>query len=241
MRLLLACSFGFLMNFPLWAKPLLIGTLAYAPPFEEVIDEKGHFSGFDIDIMNEICRRLKVTCHYKPLVFSQLFGEIQSQKIDLAIAGIAITEARQLLYLFSLPYLASKGDLLVNANTTIHKIKDLEGQTIGVESGSLFKTMADTTFTRSTIREYDTHEDLLKALSNHSIAAIFFDQASAEYLVDNNNGLFQIIGDPISFGLGYGIMTNQANGALMQRINNALIEMENDGTYLSLFKQYFDI
>ena len=241
MRLFLIMLFVFLFDTTLYAKQLIIGTLSYSPPFETVADKKGNFFGFDIDIMNEICKRLHDSCQYKALPFEGLFQEIQSAQIDLAIAAIAITPERLALFSFSISYLPSKGQLLTSIDSPINNVKGFDGKRIGVQSGSLYEKLASNTFVNAIIIEEETQQDLIEAISKKKVDAIFCDEASAQYWIDSNDDLFKTVGAGIPVGLGYGIMANTNNIALIKRINKILSDMAEDGKYLSIYKQYFNV
>lgn len=239
MRFFLACLASVLINVQAFGAPLVIGTLAYDPPFGLIIDKNGDFSGFDIDLMNTICNRLKETCTYKALTFEQIFDELQSGEINLAIAAISITPERELEFIFSLPYMVSRAQLLANAQTKVQNIKDIQGKKVGVEAGTVFDKVAQEKLGNAIIAPYNTQSDLLQALANNSLELVLLDEATANYLVDNNDGLFKLIGSSITVGQGYGIMANRNSRALITRINQVLIAMENDGTYLAIYKKYF--
>ena len=102
------------------ADPLRIGTLYFYPPFAEQDDEKGDFSGFDIDLMKEICKKINRECVFKGMNFVDLFPALDSGKIDLAIGAISITVKRKYKYLFS--YLRIPEDLITDSGR--HLITD---------------------------------------------------------------------------------------------------------------------
>lgn len=239
MRSFFVSVIGFLISAPLFAGVLTIGTLSYDPPFGMMINKTGNFFGFEMDLMNAICKRLNETCRYKALTFEQLLSETQAGKIDLAVAGISITLERQQMYLFSLPYLASNAQLLANVNSPIKNFQDVIEKRIGIEAGTVFKMLAQQQFKNSKLVEYSTQSDLFEALANKSVDIIILDKFSAEYWVDNNQGLFKTVEKGIPVGIGYGVMANKNQGVLIERINQALIDIENDGTYLSIYQQYF--
>lgn len=53
------------------------------------------------------------------------------------------------------------------------------------------------------------------------------------------SNLFKLVGKAIRSGDGYGIMANKNNADLITQINKALLQMENDGTYLRISNTYF--
>ena len=239
MRFFLVFVFGILFNNYIYAEQLIIGTLAYDPPFETAADQKGDYFGFEMDLMNEICRRMNDQCKYKPFYFKQLMIEVQSGTIDLAIAGITITNNRRLSYLFSLPYLKSNAQLLTTSTSNINAPKDINGKRLGFEAGTLFKKLVQQKYNNMTIIEYKTQTDLFQGIANNEVDIIILDEISATFWVTNNNSQLKLVDDSIPVGEGYGIMANFSKQDLISRINNTLIDMENDGTYLAIYKRYF--
>ncbi|KTD43787.1 transporter substrate-binding domain-containing protein [Legionella oakridgensis] len=112
----------------LLAKTLTIGSAPLNPPFETLASQPNHFFGFDIDLMIEICKRINLQCDFIPMPFDNLFSSIQERKIDLAIAAITITPAREAEFLFSLPYLESNGHFLALRKSAINTPEEIAGK-----------------------------------------------------------------------------------------------------------------
>ena len=223
----------------LFAQKLIIGTLAFYPPFVTLAD-KQHFYGFDIDIMQEICKRLQTECTFKAIQFSELFPSLAAKKIDLAVAGITITPERSASYLFSLPYLTSGAQFMTKASSALNNLEDIKGKKVGVVLGTIFSATVHDLFKESvTTIEYKNQQEQMQALDNEQIDAVLFDAASAGYWTANNNNLFKLVGPNIPSGYGYGIMTTNDNGALISKINLILENMEKDGSYLKIYSNYF--
>lgn len=202
-------------------------------------NNKNTLTGFDIDLMKEICTRINMSCSFKAYTFDKLFPALINKEIDATIAGITITAARSEQFIFSLPYLASSGQFMVPTISKSKNLYDLNGKRIGIERGSLYKELAIKTLdATTTVVAFNTQADLLQALGNNEVDAGLLDAATAEYWVANNSNMFKLIDKTINVGLGYGIMTNQNNSALINTINSALLSMENDGTYLRLYNIY---
>ncbi|MCE3045502.1 transporter substrate-binding domain-containing protein [Legionella sp. 16cNR16C] len=234
-------AWGVLLLFSsvLHAETLTVGTLPYAPPFEMAADKSNHFFGFDIDIMEEVCRRIQADCQFIPMTFEQLMVKTYSGEINLSIAAITITDDRKESYLFSLPYLPSSGQLLTSTKSPINAFNDLAGKKVGSEKGTIFKEMLLEKFNSNIqIIEYSTQPEIFQALSNNEIDALILDEGSSKYW--SANGDFKLIGPEMKIGIGYGIMANKSEQALVDRINKALLSMENDGTYVKIYSQYFD-
>jgi len=77
-----------------------IGTDATYAPFSSK-DAKGEFVGFDIDLGNEMCKRMSVKCTWVGSDFDSLIPSLKAKKIDAIISSLSITEKRQQEIAFS--------------------------------------------------------------------------------------------------------------------------------------------
>ena len=222
------------------AEPLRVGSLAYDPPFAVEADKQGHFFGFEIDIMLEVCRRIQANCSFLPLTFPEIFTSLMANQIDLGLASISITEDRQQTFLFSTPYLTSSVRFIALAKSAINNESNLIGKKVGAVRGSIFKSVVLAKLGNDVrIIEYPTLLEELQALSNKEVDGIIADTGTAKYWVATNSAMLKLVGQPINVGIGYGIMTTKTKAALIARINNALFAMEKDGTYLKIYNRYF--
>jgi len=222
------------------AKPVLIGTTSQNPPFNSLADQKDHFYGFDIDIMGEVCKSIKLSCQFVPLVFNNLFTDIAAHKIDLAIAGIIITPHRQQQFIFSLPYLESSAQFMVRQQSSITTPNNIANKKLGIRLGTPFAAIAEKIYKDSiNIVNYPDIPELLDALNNDEVDAVLMDTEAAKNWYVNNGDLYKLIGSPIPVGNGYGIMANKDQSQLIAQINQALLKLEANGTYLKIYSHYF--
>ena len=205
---------------------LLIGTTSQNPPFNSLADQKDHFYGFDIDIMGEICQRIKLHCDFTPFLFNN--------------AAIIITADRQQDFLFSLPYLESNAQFMTTNQTNINKPEDIKNKTIATRVGTPFRQLALTMY-KNEVNVIDLPDisDLLEALTKNTANVVLMDAEAAKNWYANNGSLYKLIGTQIPVGKGYGIMANKSQDKLMTQINHALLSMEADGTYLKIYTRYF--
>ena len=71
-----------------------IGTDPTYAPFESK-NAKGELVGFDIDLANELCKRIKVQCTYVENPLDALIPSLKAKKIDVIMSSLSITEKRQ--------------------------------------------------------------------------------------------------------------------------------------------------
>ncbi|HAT8180114.1 TPA: transporter substrate-binding domain-containing protein [Legionella pneumophila] len=225
-----------------YALTLIIGTLSYNPPFEIQVNnssKKNEFYGFEIELMNEICQRINAKCQYKPLLFEQILAEVNSGAINLGIGSINITPERSERFLFSLPYKASYHQFLVPSNSNIKKIDDLKGKTIGIHLGSPTADYLMVYFNNTIqFKYYETFMDLLNGLTDPQVSAIVTNSDQAQYWASNTPDC-KLLGDSFPFGIGFGVVARLDQAELIEKINQALIDIENDGTYLKIYNLFF--
>ncbi|MCC5013806.1 MULTISPECIES: transporter substrate-binding domain-containing protein [unclassified Legionella] len=217
-----------------------IGTLAYDPPF--VISPT---EGFDIDLSRLICKYLQEQCRLMQRANTkQLYQALEEGKIDLAIAGITISQARQNNFVFTLPYMLNKSQFLTLKSNNINSINELKGTTVGVirdqlSGGVLYNYLLNHYQKQFKINQYGNVEELLASLNNKTLSAVFLYRSDVNYWNQNGGDSFKPLGSVITLGEGLAIMALPKNNQLISRINAVLLQMENNNIYLAVYKTYF--
>jgi arginine transport system substrate-binding protein len=221
------------------AETIVVGTPPYSPPFV-IANGNNHFSGFDIDLLTEICRRLNAQCQYKSMSYAGIFSALLNGHIDIAIGGVTITPERETQFLFSLPYLSSYAQFLTNQTSSIQTLANIHGKAVGLGYATVFQSLVLAKFGSSiNIKTYDFLSEMLSALSSGEVDVLLLDRATAETWYANSNNTYRLVGNRIPQGLGYGILSTKEHYPLITAINKALLAMESDGTYLKIYSTYF--
>lgn len=221
----------------LHALTLRVGTLPDNPPFSVLADGDNHFFGFEVDIVSEVCKRLQWTCHFIPLPLEQVFTQLEEGQINLAVASIIISPAREERFLFSLPYLASYAQFLV-LKSSGSDVLEGRGRRIGLNRGSILGKVAKQLYPRAEIVPYETVADLMVALRSQDVDAIIASEKFSNYWAANNT-IFKKFGQGIATGFGYGVMAHRGDEGLIVAFNQALKTMEADGSYVKIYQTYF--
>ena len=101
-------------------------------PFEMMDQETGEMIGFDMEIIAEVAERAGFDYDLNTMDFNGIIPALQTGNVDIAIAGITITEERGKIVDFSDPYYDSGLRILVrNNNDDVTELSDLEGLKIG--------------------------------------------------------------------------------------------------------------
>ena len=116
-------------------KKLVVATDTAFVPFEFKQGDK--YVGFDVDLWAAIAKELKLDYELKPMDFSGIIPALQTKNVDLALAGITITDERKKAIDFSDGYYKSGLLVMVKANNNdVKSVKDLDGKVVAVKSGT---------------------------------------------------------------------------------------------------------
>ncbi|MCQ8212020.1 basic amino acid ABC transporter substrate-binding protein [Cetobacterium somerae] len=213
---------------------LYVGTNAEFPPFEYL--DKGEVVGFDIDLVKAIGNKLNMEVVIKDMAFDGLIPALETNKVDIVIAGMTANEERKMAVNFSNPYYtANQVIILKDDNTNIKNFEDLKGKLVGVMLGFtgdvVISEMKDVKS-----KKYNASYAAIMELQNSKIDAVVLDSETALNYVKNNKGLklAETSGEPEE----YAIAISKKNTELLNKINTALDELKKDGTYESLLKKY---
>ncbi|TIT82242.1 MAG: transporter substrate-binding domain-containing protein, partial [Mesorhizobium sp.] len=123
---------------------LRVGTEGDAPQFS-MADANGNVTGFDADIANGICAELKVKCKFVVQTFSSLVPSMDSDRFDVIISGLGITDERKKKIDYSVPYATTPQYFVVPKDSPSVGLKSLAeienalaGKTIGVVNGTTY-------------------------------------------------------------------------------------------------------
>lgn len=222
--------------------PLVIGTLPFNPPFETSDANSGVFLGFEIDMMNSICNRMGAKCVFKAIPeYQQIFAALDTGKIDMTVASIVIIEGSA-SYLFSYPFLPSYVQFFAKNNSTIETAKQVVGRKIGMINDPLLQAVMLQKFgSKPPFVIFPSVQAGIDSLTQGNIDVMVLEARSVDYWLSNTGGIFKKVGEPLPFGLGYGVMTRNTRLELINEINKAILSMENDGTYVRIYNRYFNL
>lgn len=216
---------------------IIVGVGKFAPPFSAV-DTSNHYFGFCIDLINELCKRMNDTCEYKSVMDEGIEASLTKGIVDVSLTPTPISPDVSPEYIFSMPYMTSSGQFITN-NPNIKSLKDLQGKKIGIINESNLKTILLGYTPIENVKEFSQLPSLIEALNNNDIDAILLNVNILKNLINNQIINFRLVGKPINIGNGYGLLALKKNAALIEKINKALLQIENDGTYEGIYNKYF--
>lgn len=209
-------------------------------PFEMMNRESGEMVGFDMDILHEVAKRAGFDYRLQTMSFNGIIPALQTGSVDIALAGITITDKRERIVDFSDPYYDSGLRLLVPATgSEIRDVSTLKGHRVACKIGStsydfLQKRLDD----RAEIIPYPDSADMYMALMSGSVDAVLYDAPNVGYFAKTRGrGRVKTVG-PLYEGQQYGIAL-VAGSPWRERVNAALAAMREDGTYSAIYEKWF--
>lgn len=218
-------------------RALKVGSDTAYPPFESVNDKK-EIVGFDVDLVNEICKRVNCKATFTTADFDTLLNAVSNQTFDMSASGWTITDERARKIDFGLPYIQNTQMLLVrNDETRIKEPEDLKNAPfiVAVQFGTpsattVKKLVADPT---KQVKEYPDIVAAVQALLNKQADAVDVYTFAAFDLIDQNKGKVQVTGK--QFGDDYlGMVFRKGDTELKTAFDSGLKTVYLDGTWSKL-------
>jgi polar amino acid transport system substrate-binding protein len=216
---------------------LLVGTDTPFPPFE--IGQPPNITGYDIEVVNAVAENLGLEVTYQDTSFDTIFRDLSQGKFDMVVAATTITPEREQKVDFSDPYYAADQALVVTPGSDIATVEDLAGQTVGAQDGTTGEAYANDETDASDVRGFPEGPDAIQALKAGQVDATIIDQPVAQDALDKEGGIE--IPTVIPTGELYGLPFATDSDALRERVNEALKELKDDGTFDELYQKYFKI
>ena len=214
---------------------LTMSTNAAFPPYEST-DDNGNFVGIDIDVATAIAEKLGLELQVDDMDFDAALLAAQNGKSDLVMAGVTVTEDRQLVMDFSDSYATGIQSIIVKEDSDVATPDDLADKMIGTQRGTTGYIYCSDDFGDEHVTPYDDGLTAVQALVNGQVDAVVIDNAPAKEFVAANPGL-KIL-DTAYAEEDYAIGVAKGNTAMLDAINGALEELKNDGTLQAIVDKY---
>ncbi|WP_243342980.1 ABC transporter substrate-binding protein [Anaerococcus sp. AGMB09787] len=213
-----------------------LGTSADFPPFEFYKDQE--MTGIDIDIANEISKKIGIEIKFHDMEFSAIIASIESGKLDGGMSGFTVTDERKKQVNFTDSYTKSVQKIMIKNDSEIAAIDQLKDKKIGVQLGTTGEIFAVDDFGDENVQSFAKYSDAVLALQSGKIDAMVLDQQTADKFVKANDDLKILETDYAQED--YAIALGKENQALYDEINKALNELKEDGTIDKILDKYIN-
>ncbi|WP_433738194.1 ABC transporter substrate-binding protein [Pseudomonas putida] len=222
------------------AENLKMGIEAAYPPFNNK-DASGQVVGFDREIGDALCAKMKVECSVVTSDWDGIIPALNAKKFDFLISSMSITDERKQAVDFTDPYYSNKLQFIAPKNVDFKTDKAaLKGKVIGAQRATLAGTFLEDTYGDDiTIKLYDTQENAYLDLTSGRLDGILADKyVNYEWLKSDAGRSYEFKGDPVEESDKIGIAVRK-NDPIREKLNAALKEIVADGTYKKINDKYF--
>jgi octopine/nopaline transport system substrate-binding protein len=248
-------------------KSVKIATEGAYPPWN-LIDSSGNLAGFEIDLANDLCRRMNVDCEIVATKWKGIIDGLIKGRYDVIMAGMSITDARKELVRFSHSYADTPARLVVRKDhptaNFISKlerltlddinsaeqaaldaiVQELKGKVIGVQVATTHAKFADQFLgDHAEIRIYDFQHTIDLELYQGRLDALIGGVAYWMPMIKSEQGKdYKMVGPYMTggpFGKGVGAAVRKKDKDLADMFSRAIAETIKDGTLKKLAIQWF--
>ncbi|MDO4439320.1 MAG: amino acid ABC transporter substrate-binding protein [Eubacteriales bacterium] len=222
------------------SQSLIVGFDQEFPPMG-FIGEDGEYTGFDLELAEEVAKRLELDYKAQPIAWDSKDVELESGNIDCIWNGFTMT-GREDKYTWSEPYMENSQVFVVNADSGIKSIADLKGKIVEVQMDSSgLKALEANPDILNSFEQLITTPDYNTAfmdLQQGAVDAICMDVIVAGYQINERKADMVILDESLSSEL-YAIGFKKGNTGLRDKVNKCLKEMKDDGTLAQISNKWF--
>jgi polar amino acid transport system substrate-binding protein len=228
---------------PVWAAARQRGVLRVAVdfgyrPFSDLRD--GQAVGFDIDLVEEIARRLELQIEYIPSNLDSIYDDLQTDKADIAASALPYAPEQGWRVSFSEFYFNAGQVLLVPESSPIMNQTQLDGQIIGAalgsEADSYARRLARANPSVRLRSNYDTAAEVIADLRRGTLNAALVENAAALTALNSAPGL--ALREALTFE-PYALVFPKRAFELRQRVNQVLNDLQAEGFFAAKQQQWF--
>lgn len=223
----------------------IVGFDAEFPPYG-YMDENGDYTGFDLDLADEVCKRNGWTLVKRPIKWDFKDSELETGSISCIWNGFTMN-GRENEYTWSTPYVDNSQVVITKSSSGIKELKDLSGKILAVQSDSsalaalegesatdenkaLAKSLTE-------LQQVEDYNSAFMNLESGVVDAIAMDIGVAAYQLSSKGNEFIMLDERLS-SEEYGIGFKLGNTELRDKVQVTLLEMLKDGTFGEIVKKW---
>ncbi|GAB4249138.1 MAG: basic amino acid ABC transporter substrate-binding protein [Thermoleophilia bacterium] len=218
------------------AGKLMAGSDTSFAPFE-FSDEKGGYTGFDVDLVTALAKKMGLELEVVPTAWDGIIPNLVANRYDIIMSAMTITEDRKKQINFTDGYIPTNLAITTKADAPIADAQGLVGKIVGVQVDTTGQFEVEKIQGVKEIKKYDTIVAAIQDLLAGRVDAVVNDSpVNAYYIKDKpefaNTGK---IGSDDFYGFGI----KKENTKLLEAMNAALAELKAEGTYDKIYAKWF--
>lgn len=222
---------------------VVIGTEGVYAPFT-FVDEKGNLTGYDVEVVKEIAKRVDLEVRFLPTPWDSMFLGLETKKFGSIANQISKTPEREKKYIFSDSYLISGAQIIVRGDRDgIRHLEDLAGLKVGIGVGSNYSKILEDFNAKKQIdiKYYDGNlTTVLQDIVAGRIDATLNERLTVGYNVKKLGLNVKLVGEPIALVPSHFVFRKDKDGEFLKsQFDRGLAELKKDGTLIRLSQEWF--
>jgi polar amino acid transport system substrate-binding protein len=201
---------------------------------------EGGIQGFNVDLANEVGKRLKRPVEIQAMQFSGILPALQAGSIDFVAAPVTVTKERAENYIFTEGYLNTDYQFLTKkGEPPVTDLKQLKGKVIAVNKGAIYDSWARGLEAEIgwSVESFGTQTDAVQAVLAGRAYANVAGNTAIQWAVKQQPQL------QLSYlhatGLVWAMPLRKDQLALRAELENAIECMKKDGTMAAMHERWF--
>ena len=219
-------------------KEFIIGIRDDYPPFSflNLFTEK--LEGYDIEIAEELCRKMKIKPVFKVIKWNERDKLLKEGEIDCIWSAFAYSKEQNETYSLTSPYIKSAIILVVKDKSPYYSIQDIREKKIGITYSSFIYETLKKVESIHRVFIFRTTQEALNAFEKDEVECVVDDLLSTSTLIRANKGTYRILNEAISYE-EYVIAFRKGELALMNAVESTLEDMAQTDFLEKTSKKWF--
>ncbi|MFN2332001.1 MAG: transporter substrate-binding domain-containing protein [Halomonas sp.] len=223
------------------ADPLVAGIEAAFPPWAYA--EGGEYKGIAVDAMRAIAENQGLEVEFRDMPWPSLIPALASERIDLLVTGLNVTEERNEVLDFTIPWWENDDEVMVNADSELNVVTALCcGATIGAQGGSTQNNWVQTNLVENeaidvTLRSYENYVTAMEDMRVGRLDSVIVSTDTAEDFIDKGREVR--IAGTITQGQPQALAVSRGDpNEILATLNRGIMELYESGQWQEIVHSY---
>ena len=223
-------------------KEFIIGIRDDHPPFAFLNLFTTKVEGYDIEVAQELCNRLKIKPIFQVINWDQRDKLLKNGDIDCIWSAFSYSKEHDETYSLTKPYVKSAVIVVVKDKSPYDSIKDIREKKIGVMSSSFIQaSLKRAEFTYGVFKNivvFQNAQEAVNALEKDDVDCVVYDLLSINSLIQTRKGSYRVLDEAIAYE-EYVIAFRKRDIALMNAVESTLEDMAKTDFLEKTSKKWF--
>nr|WP_288539080.1 transporter substrate-binding domain-containing protein [uncultured Dorea sp.] len=216
-------------------------TAGTGEPYSLLADD-GTWTGIDAEMWDEIEKRTGWKVELKQAAFDALWGELDTERADVAANCFAVKAERTDKYNATIPYYGDAQCVIVNDDSSYKTVDDLKGQVVGCTNGQAAQTIIEDLAKEKgfEVKLYEDSAVGMNDLKLGRIAAYANTTTNVNAFTHNNEDAnFRFFDENLmANNVAYFLPKTERGDKLTEELNDVIQEMLDDGTVAKITEKW---